>query len=399
MNLSPERLDYLLERYAANRCTPQELLELMEAMQQDGGEEIIHRRLERIWREGAEVDEGSLPDRERIFNAITGDASVVPASGRRSLWRWVPAAAAVIVLLCGAGYWYARSMRGVPPGEAGGAAPVVKKDIAPAGNKAILTLSDGTDVVLDSAPDGAVSRQGGSMVMKKGGGELAYQAAANAERRALSEPVYNKITTPRGGKYMVVLPDGSKVWLNAASVLRFPTTFTGSDRTVELWGEAYFEIEKDKSKPFYVKANHMQVSVLGTSFNIMAYEEEGVVRTTLLDGAVQVMGPSGSSLRLSPGQEVRCGKDGALQLVKDALPEESVAWKNDLFYFRGADIQSIMRQLARWYDIDVAYAGAVNGKFYAKIPRNTNLSIVLRALALTNKLNFTQEGKKVTVIP
>lgn len=392
-NLSPERLDYLLERYAANRCTPQELLELMEALRQGGGEEAIHRRLQGIWKEGADKEEGPSLDKERIFNAIVGDEPVTPV---RPLWRRGAAAAAVVLLLGGAIYWYARPGKGAPAG--GVATADVKKDIAPGGSKAVLTLSDGTDIVLDSTRNGAVSRQGGSVVMKRDGGELAYQAAASSAR-ATSELVYNKITTPKGGKYRVVLPDGSKVWLNAASVLRFPTAFTGSDRTVELWGEAYFEIEKDKNRPFYVKANNMQVSVLGTSFNIMAYEEEGVVRTTLLDGAVQVTGTSGTSLQLSPGQEARCWENGELKLIKETNTDETVAWKNDQFYFRGADIQAIMRQLARWYDIDVVYGGAVNGKFYAKIPRNTNLSIVLRALALTNKLNFTQEGKRVTVMP
>jgi ferric-dicitrate binding protein FerR (iron transport regulator) len=181
--------------------------------------------------------------------------------------------------------------------------------------------------------------------------------------------------------------------------MRFPTSFTGGDRTVELSGEAYFEIEKDKHKPFFVQTNGAKIAVLGTSFNVMAYEEEGVTRTTLVDGAVQITGVSGAVLRLSPGQQAQCGKDGALKLIRDPDMEETMAWKNDLFYFRGTNIQTIMRQLARWYDIDVTYSGDVNGRFYAKIPRNTNLPIVLRALALTNKLNFTQEGRKVTVIP
>ena len=124
-----------------------------------------------------------------------------------------------------------------------------------------------------------------------------------------------------------------------------------------------------------------------------------VTRTTLVDGAVQITGVSGAVLRLSPGQQAQCGKDGALKLIRDPDMEETMAWKNDLFYFRGTNIQTIMRQLARWYDIDVTYSGNVSGRFYAKIPRNTNLSIVLRALALTNKLNFTREGRKVTVLP
>jgi ferric-dicitrate binding protein FerR (iron transport regulator) len=393
----PERIQHLLERFAANRCSPEELLELMETVGEGTKDETLHRALMDAWEKLSGTDEAPSLNKEAIFRQVVGMA---PASRTRPVWGRTAAAAAIILLLGGGAWWYAKKDRSLPvTGVATPHAPVVKKDVAPGGNKAILTLSDGTNIVLDSAREGRLSQQGNTEVTKTGNGQLAYKTAASYKPQAASEPVYNMISTPKGGQYKVVLPDGSRVWLNAASSLRFPTAFTGGDRTVELTGEAYFEIEKDKRKPFFVKANGTKVAVLGTSFNLMAYKEEGVIRTTLVDGSVQITGASGAVLRLSPGQQAQCGKDGALKLIRDPNMEEAMAWKNDLFYFRGTDIQTIMRQLARWYDIDVTYSGDINGRFYAKIPRNTNLSIVLRALALTNKLNFTQEGRKVTVIP
>ncbi|MBN9386339.1 MAG: FecR family protein [Chitinophagaceae bacterium] len=393
----PERLQLLLEKFAANRCSQEELLELMRAVEQGTHDEALHHALMDAWERLSGTDEEPSLNKEAIFRQVVGTA---PVRRERPVWGRAAAAAAIILLLGGGVFWYVRRDQRLPAANvAATRSPGVKRDVAPGGNKAILTLSDGTDIVLDSVREGRLSQQGNAEVTKTGKGQLAYRTAASHEVRAASELVYNKITTPRGGQYKVTLPDGSKVWLNAASSLRFPTAFTGDDRTVELSGEAYFEIEKDKRKPFYVQTGHTKVAVLGTSFNVMAYEEEGVIRTTLLDGAVQVTGTSGAVMRLSPGQQVQCWNDGALKLVKDPNMEEAMAWKNDLFYFHGTNIQTIMRQLARWYDIDVTYSVAVNGRFYAKIPRNTNLSIVLRALALTNKLNFTQEGRTVTVIP
>jgi transmembrane sensor len=397
--MHPERLQILLEKFAVNRCTREELLELMQAIDRGVDNEALHEPLQNAWNELSGMDEAPSLDKEKIFSSIVAPAPVYAMAGGTPVWRKMAAAAAILLFMGGGMYWYGRRDKGMTETVQKMSDPVLaKKDIAPGSNKAVLTLSDGTDIVLDNAHEGRLSRQGNTEVTKTGNGQLAYlrDEAAGSEHTAMT---FNKVTTPRGGQYLVVLPDGSKVWLNAASSLKFPTAFTGNDRTVELSGEAYFEIEKDKRKPFYVQTNSMKVAVLGTSFNIMAYEEEHMVRTTLLEGAVQVAGTSGADLRLSPGQQAQCGADGRLKLVRDANTDEAMAWKNDLFYFRGTDIQTIMRQLGRWYDIDVTYNGSIGGRFYAKIPRNTNLSTVLRALSLTNKLNFTQEGKKVTVTP
>jgi len=221
--------------------------------------------------------------------------------------------------------------------------------------------------------------------------------------------LYNTITTPRGGQYQVMLSDGSKVWLNAASSLHFPTSFTGQQRIVELTGEAYFEVahvsavgEKNKL-PFIVKiitasGARREVEVLGTHFNINAYNDESVVKTTLLEGSVKMTQESGSTL-LIPGQQAQLNSNGDVNILKDADMDEAIAWKNGMFQFKKVDIKTIMRQIARWYDVDIEYQKNVDEKFYAEISRNTNVSNVFRILEETGGVHFVIEGKKVVVLP
>jgi transmembrane sensor len=221
--------------------------------------------------------------------------------------------------------------------------------------------------------------------------------------------VYNTIAVPRGGRYQLLLPDGSHVWLNAASTLRYPSAFTGAQRRVELDGEAYFEVsslpaspggggEKTARMPFIVQVNGTEVEVLGTHFNIMAYKDEASINTTLLEGAVRVSKDDHHQL-LKPGQQAQLHPSGAITLVKKADTEKAVAWKNGAFKFDGSDIGTIMRQAARWYDIDVEYKGKVNEEFYGTIGQEMNLSQILSVLEKTGLVHFTIEGRKVTVLP
>jgi ferric-dicitrate binding protein FerR (iron transport regulator) len=204
----------------------------------------------------------------------------------------------------------------------------------------------------------------------------------------------------------LLLPDGSHVWLNAASSLRYPSAFTGSQRRVELDGEAYFEVSKQvtgskasvRPLPFIVQANGTEVEVLGTHFNVMAYQDETSINTTLLEGAVRVSKDDHRQI-LKPGQQAQVNQSGAIALVKEADTEKAVAWKNGAFKFDGSDIGTIMRQAARWYDIEVAYKGKVNEEFYGTFSQEMNLSQVLSALEKTGLVHFTIEGKKVTVLP
>ncbi len=266
------------------------------------------------------------------------------------------------------------------------------KDIAPGGNKAILTLADGTQIILDSAANGNLTNQGNTKIIKLDG-KLAYNSTGNS-----SEILYNTITTPNGGQYQLILEDGSKVWLNAASSLRFPSAFVGKQRNVELTGEAYFEVAKNAAMPFNVLVNNMNVQVLGTHFNVMAYKDESEIKTTLLEGAVKVTSGSAVGL-LKPGKQARLDNSGNIKIA-DADIETEMAWKNGLFLFDYTDIKIIMRQLNRWYDADISFEGNITNKtFTAQITRDTNLSAVLKKLELTGGIHFKIEGKKILVMP
>lgn len=308
---------------------------------------------------------------------------------------WLRYAAAVILLLMigGGVYYYSRSHE-----EAVAELPPVTEpvDVAPGGTIATLTLSDGRTIALDSAADGSLARQGNTDVVKLQNGQLAYKIAASDKLRAMSETYYNTIHVPRGGQYQVTLPDGSKVWLNAASSLRFPTAFRGRSREVEITGEAYFEIAKNTNLPFYVKTNGMAVEVLGTSFNVNAYADEPAMRTTLLEGSVRVRKDKAMAM-LAPGQQASITDKGNIEIKKDADVDGALAWKNGMFRLTSSDVPTIMRQLARWYDVEVEFEGGVPaGHITGEVPRNTSLSKVLKVFE-TSGIHFQVVGKKIVV--
>jgi ferric-dicitrate binding protein FerR (iron transport regulator) len=268
----------------------------------------------------------------------------------------------------------------------------------PGGNKALLILANGSTVTLDSAKDGVLATQGDTKVEKLAGGKLAYATEGRTGDGTAPAVLYNTVRTPNGGQYQVTLPDGSRVWLNAATSLRFPTTFAGADRTVELNGEAYFEVAPLKDHPFQVKVGHMTVNVLGTHFNVMAYGDEESIRTTLLSGAVRIEGGN-SPKRLEPGQEARLNPLTMNMVVAEADTDQAVAWKNGLFQFDGAGLKEVMRQVARWYDVDIQYEGTVERHFSGYIARSAPLTEVLHMLERAGKTQFTLEGRTVTVKP
>lgn len=302
------------------------------------------------------------------------------------------AAAAILVISIGAGGYYYSHKQVFKTAHA----PLVKHDAEPGDNKAILTLENGTKLVLDSAKIGILAKKGHIRIQKTKDGQLIY-TADKGDRQTQDEPIaWNTISTPRGGQYQVILPDGTKVWLNAASSLKFPTAFAGVTRNVELTGEAYFEVEKNAAHPFLVNVDHMQVKVLGTHFNIMAYPDEPVIKTTLLEGSVQLNNGKSSNM-LKPGEQgVIKGSDIQVANVDVA---QAIAWKNGFFEFSRASIYDIMKQISRWYDIEVVYAGKMpDDEFVGKIERNVKLSQVLHILEL-NHVHFKVEDKKITVTP
>ena len=290
-----------------------------------------------------------------------------------------------------------------------------KNDVAPGGNKAILTLANGKQIILDSAANGTISQQGNTKVIKLNDGQLAYQSATGNGQQAM-ETSYNTITTPKGGQYQIVLADGSKVWLNAASSLRYPTSFS-KDRNVALTGEGYFEVIHNATKPFTVSVNRISVEDLGTHFNINAYSDEQIIKTTLLEGSVRVtlrQAQGDKGVVIKPGQQAilpfdraqgklaprneRDRQDDKEIKIVNADVEEAVAWKNGFFQFKNASIETIMKQVARWYDVEVIFESRLNQELNGTIPRNMSVSNMFKIFELTGKVHFKIEGKKVTVM-
>ncbi|MDP9076187.1 MAG: FecR domain-containing protein [Bacteroidota bacterium] len=278
-----------------------------------------------------------------------------------------------------------------------------KPDILPGTNKAVLTLANGSKIVLNDAGNGKIARQQNIVINKAQNGELIYNI--DNSLKAARQPkvadliAMNTLTTPRGGQYEVVLPDGTKVWLNAASSLKYPTSFPGNERKVELAGEAYFEVAKNAAKPFFVKTANQTVEVLGTHFNISSYSDETSTKTTLLEGSINVANASGMYLvKLKPGQQAISTIKG-IKINTDADVEEAMAWKNGKFMFKNTDLPTIMRLLSRWYDVDVEYQGTIAEKHYrGRISRNVPVSQVFEILK-TSGVNFTIIGRKIIVKP
>ena len=309
-------------------------------------------------------------------------------------WYRVAAAIAILVLLSVGGYFYFNNTKTIQLAQVD-IAKRFKNDIAPGGNKAILTLSNGKQIILDSAANGTLTQQGSIKVIKLDSGQLAYRQSGSSPLGEAGMG-FNTITTPKGGQYQLILSDGSKVWLNAASSLKYPTSFTGKERNVELTGEGYFEIAHNAKMPFHVEVNEMQVEVLGTHFNINAYSDEVSIKTTLLEGSVKIS-KEDKSVIIKPGQQVQLSVDGLV--IKDNINVDKViAWKNNLFRFESEDIETIMRQLSRWYDVNIDYEVKTNKHFTGIISRNVNASEVLKMLEMTGEMHFRIEGKKVTVV-
>ena len=260
----------------------------------------------------------------------------------------------------------------------------------PGRDNAILTLSDGTTIVLDSAANGTLAKEGAMQIAKQNG-QISYTGTAKA-----AVPVYNTISTARGNQYQVVLADGSNVWLNAASSIRFPAAFSGSERRVQITGEAYFEVAHNAAAPFKVDVNGMEITVLGTHFNVNAYSDEASVKTTLLEGAVKLAKGTAAGV-LKPGQQAALGNDGKFAIRSDVDLDETVAWKNGVFIFNRRSLQNIMRQISRWYDVEVVYEGNPGGTFSGVVSRQENISQVLKIMEV-NGVRFKLDGRKIIVL-
>ncbi len=280
----------------------------------------------------------------------------------------------------------------------------VRNDIPPGYNKAILTLADGSKISLDDAANGLLASQGNIAITKTENGQIVYENN-NIDRTKFmaNHSVTNTIQTPKGGKYQVRLPDGSKVWLNSASTLSYPTTFAGNERKVQLKGEAYFEISPNKNSPFRVQSGNQIVEVLGTHFNINSYDDEDYVKTTLLEGSVKVILNSkpnviSNTRLLKPGEQSLTKSSRSDIRIENADTEKAVAWKNGYFKFRNTPIREIMREIERWYDVELVYEGKMpTDEFTGFISNDVKISAVLKIMEESGGVKFTVKGKKLKV--
>ena len=389
-----QRLSYLLERYTEKTATPAELQELAALLEKD-------------WQQ---TEDGSDPLninwREMLEDILaTASAGRDSTPGGRTRMQSFPNRfmkyAALFILIAGAGLWYLA--RNEKP------APVVHTDIpsansiVPGRDGAILTLAGGKQIVLDSLGNGVIARQNGSQVILQNG-QLLY----NPAERTTTTVTYNTMSTPKGRQFNMMLPDGTRIWLNSASSVRYPTVFGGAQREITISGEAYLEVAKDKTRPFIVKAAGMEVEVLGTHFNINAYNDEEAVAATLLEGSVRTSVLNGTAARnnivLKPGQQARIkhavkGASEKIEVVDRVAIEKVMAWKNGLFNFEDASLQELMRQIARWYDIEIVFEkGVPDMEFGGKMSRNVELSDVLKALKGSG-VHFRIEGRRLVVFP
>jgi ferric-dicitrate binding protein FerR (iron transport regulator) len=319
-----------------------------------------------------------------------------PKEKPASIFRttWIRYAAAVVIALISVFFFLIYKQQATT--KRGGITNTpLKFEVAPGKDGAILTLDDGSTVVLDSIGNGVVATQNGSKVLLKNG-QLVY----NKDGSAAGSVTYNTMSTPKGRQFRLVLQDGTKVWLNAASSIRYPTVFTGKERKVEVTGEVYFEVTKNAKAPFHVKINDQTaIEVLGTHFNINSYTNESNINTTLLEGSVRVINGSDKVI-IKPGQQAQVGKASKIKIVNDVNVDKVMAWKDGKFNFQDATLEEVMRQLERWYDIEVVYEkGVPPFEFIGNMGRDLTLSEVLRGLEMS-KVHFRmEENRRVVVMP
>jgi ferric-dicitrate binding protein FerR (iron transport regulator) len=380
--MSPQEFIDLYEKYLSGNCTPEEIAQI------------------KLYKDSFELRDlpwsTEMGNKEDIRDDILRKLNNEIARPQKSIKRYWIAAAAVMIFAIGL-IWITNQKKQDPTtGLTGNSITTAKGSVVPGTNKATLTLSDGSSIDLTDSKKGLLSKQGSVAVGKSGEGEIVYDAK-NGEANSAAI-LYNTISTPRGGQYQVVLSDGTKVWLNASSSIKFPTVFTGHERNVELTGEAYFEVAKNKDMPFKVAVGNMSVEVLGTHFNVEAYKDEELIKTTLLEGSVKLL-TGNREAYLKPGQQGALNQQQAFN-IRSVNTEEAIAWKNGYFIFNNENIQSIMKKISRWYDVEVIYNGKVDERdFGGTVSRFDSVTDVLKSLELTGTVHFKMEGRRIIVMP
>lgn len=402
--MTPQQLQYLLERFDKQALSPGEREELLAYLNQLNQVELPAQLVTMLADMSKQGPPSPLPadKAESVLRAvlqvdkaaeITQDISDRPVHYMHFLRRWWWAAA--ILLLFGTGaYLYTSTVFTKPLVATKNEIPA--KDILPGSERAILTLADGSKIALDNAANGAIAYQGNVDVVKMANGEIRY----NSKGITKGEAMINAMSTPRGGQYKLVLPDGSKVWLNAASSIIYPAAFVDNNRKVKVTGEVYMEVVQNKTKPFIVDIDgKSSVQVLGTSFNINSYADDDNIKTTLVEGSVKV----NDQVMLKPGQQaviksnVQAPDKKQIIQVQPANINQVLAWKNGRFDFDGAKLPIVMKQLQRWYDIDVIYEGKIpDFEFNGGMRRGVKLSTIMGFLS-DNGVKARLENKTLII--
>jgi transmembrane sensor len=375
MERDEEKFSVLLQKYKAGTCTQEEIAWLESWYLQ-----LNEKNKAQLSRE--ELDE----EKWLIWAAVEAQTSDRPLV---KLWPKMAIAASLLLVL-GAGLFFYQPAQ-QKPNPTLAKQSKYKNDIAPGSVKATLTLADGRKITLDGAKNGALAEQTGIKITKAADGQLIYTVS---DSKSANATAFNTIETPKGGQYQIRLPDGTQVWLNAASSMKFPVSFSASkQRKVELKGEAYFEVAHNTKQPFVVKTDRQEVEVLGTHFDVKAYADEKNTKTTLLEGSVRL----NKGTLLKPGQQGLSNSNG-LQ-VRQVNVDEELDWKNKQFILNDEDLQSVMRRLSRWYDVEVVYEGEpADIQFVGVVSSARNISGVLKLMERTGKVDFTIEGRTVKVL-
>jgi transmembrane sensor len=384
----------LFERFIQNECTMQEIESLLAAFADAGNEAALREIILTTLSKAAAAGPAQLPDLDAKEQAIYAALRPQLITKRTfALWPRIAAAASILLVLSAGGYFLLHKNQ--PQQQI---AQNQIHDIAPGRNQATLTLANGKKIILTKSLNGKLAQQGNTIVHVNNANAIAYTVSGTETDRPVQ---YNTMSTGRGEQspYPLVLADGTKVWLDAASSITFPTTFNGKGRTVKITGKAYFEVAHRPAQHFSVNVRGQVIEDIGTAFNISAYDDEPVIRTTLITGEVKVSlaNAPASGILLKPGQQA-VNDNNSLQ-VEAADVEMAVAWRNGLFQYQNADLQTVMRDIARWYDADVEYEGAIPAhEFSGKLQRDLNVSQVLDLLRFM-KVHFRIEGKKIIVTP
>ena len=374
----------LLSKYFYKTATVDEQKVLFELLEEDIYKEQVLAIMAELYAGDWDALEDIDFNRQVILEEILSSYSerkVVP-------WKkWAAYSASIVLVL---GIWFFIQKDGTNRART---ELVQTQDIPAGGNKAILTLDNGTKIILDSLSEGSVLEEGSIRIVKSDDGQLTYEMSSG-DNTVLT---YNTIKTPTGGFYQVILPDGTHVWLNAESSLRFPTMFKGPDRKVELTGEGYFEVAKNAEQPFIVSVGETQVKVLGTHFNVNAYALAKGVNTTVLEGRVAV-GIGETVQHVNPGQQLKWYKNRPAVLLENVDLSQEVAWKHGYFCQNSIPLRDLMEEVKRWYGVQVEYEAPINPEFVIRIRKDVSLGQLLTVLELTGEVKFNLTNKTLKVM-